>query len=113
MADRTFSFLPGGRTGWWSVGLIAVMPVLFQIGFFIATSWYPSIPAGSTIPTDLAARPFVGLTMLTGMAAGIGAFFSGLFAVVKHKEKALLVYAATVLGGLVILYLAAELLFPH
>jgi len=51
--------------------------------------------------------------MFAGMAAGISGFITGLLAIVKQKEKALLVYISTVIGGLLILYLIAELAFPH
>jgi hypothetical protein len=51
--------------------------------------------------------------MLAGMAAGIGSFITGLLAILKGKEKTLLVYLSTILGGLLILYLIAEVAFPH
>jgi hypothetical protein len=51
--------------------------------------------------------------MLTGMASGVSAFITGLLALVKGREKALLVYLSTGLGGLFTLFLAADLAFPH
>jgi hypothetical protein len=51
--------------------------------------------------------------MLAGMAAGISGFITGLFAIVKQKENALLVYVSTVIGGLIMLFLVGELAFPH
>lgn len=99
--------------GRWSVGLIVVMPILFAIGSSFSGTLYNSIPAGNTIPADIAARPFLALTMLAGMAAGIAGFVTGLTAIVKRKEHAILVYISTVIGGLLILYLLAEIAFPH
>jgi hypothetical protein len=95
------------------VGLIAVMPILFQLGFSFTNILYESTSAGSTILEDISARPILALTMFAGMASGASAFISGLLAIFRHKENTLLVYAATLFGGLVILYLTAEMFFPH
>ena len=113
MSERSWRVMPGNRLGRWSVGLIAVMPILFVIGFSLSRSLYESIPAGRTILADIAARPFLALTMLAGMAAGISGFITGLLAIVKQKENALLVYISTVIGGLLILFLVGEIAFPH
>ena len=62
---------------------------------------------------SIASRPLLALTMLAGMAAGISGFITGLLAIVKQKENALLVYVSTVIGGLLTLFLVGELAFPH
>jgi len=62
---------------------------------------------------DIAVRPALALTMLTGMAAGILAFIVGLTAIMRQKDRALPVYAATLIGMLLILFLIGEVLFPH
>jgi len=113
MSERSWRLIPRTNPGRWSVGLIVVMPILFVIGSSLSGSLYESVQAGRTIPADIAARPFLALTMLAGMATGILGFITGLLAIVKQKEKALLVYISTVIGGLLILYLIAELAFPH
>lgn len=97
----------------WSVGLIVAMPVFFFIGSMLTNSIYASITAGDTIFEDIAARPALALSMLTGMAAGIAAFITGLLALVRKKEQAVLVYLSTIIGALLIFFLAAELIFPH
>ena len=113
MAERTWRFKPITRIGYWSIGLILVMPILFAIGSSLADSLYESVSAGSTILKDIAARPFLALSMLTGMAAGVAGFITGLLAIIRQKERALLVYLSTVIGGILTLYLIAELAFPH
>jgi hypothetical protein len=105
--------MPENRLGKWTVGLIAVMPILFVLGSSFSRSPYESVPAGRTILADIATRPLLALTMLAGMAAGISGFITGLLAIFKHKENALLVYLSTVIGGLLTLYLVGELAFPH
>jgi hypothetical protein len=62
---------------------------------------------------DIAARPALALTMLAGMVAGISAFIIGLLAIIKQKETALLVYVSTLIGALLTLFLAGEIVFPH
>jgi hypothetical protein len=74
---------------------------------------YESVPAGDTLPADIVARPALALTMLAGMAAGMSAFITGFLAIIRKKENALLVYASTVIGALLIVFLAGEFLFPH
>ena len=113
MSERSWRLMPGTSVGRWSVGLIAAMPILFVIGSSFSRSLYERVPAGRTILADISSRPFLALTMLAGMAAGISGFISGLLALVKQKENALLVYISTVIGGLLTLFLIGELAFPH
>jgi hypothetical protein len=51
--------------------------------------------------------------MLAGMATGVSAFITGLLVIIRHKEKSLLVYASTIVGALLVLFLIAEITFPH
>ena len=113
MSKRSWRLMPGTALGWWTVGLIVAMPILFFIGSSFSNSLYELVPAGRTILADIAGRPCLVLTMLAGMVTGIAAFIVGLIAIVKHKENALLVYAATVIGGLLILLLIGQIAFPH
>ena len=113
MSERSWRLMPGTILGRWTVGLIAVMPILFVFGFSFSRSLYESVTAGRTLLADIVSRPLLALTMLTGMTAGISGFITGLLAIVKLKENALLVYISTVLGGLLTLFLIAELAFPH
>ena len=112
MTKQTLKILPITSLGKWSVGLIVAMPLLFIIGTAFTNSLYKSVPAGGTILADIAARPALALTMLAGMVAGISAFITGLLAIIK-KENALLVYVAGVIGALLLVFLAGEILFPH
>lgn len=113
MPERSWRFIPSTKIGTWSMGLIAVMAILFVIGPSLSDSLYESVPAGSTILADIAARPALALSMLAGMAAGISALVTGVLAILKQKERALLVYLSTVIGGILTLYLIAEFAFPH
>lgn len=105
--------MPKTQSGKWSLGLIAAMPVLFFIGMSFTTLLYESVPAGNSIVADIAARPALAIAMLAGYVSGISAFITGLMAIIRQKERALLVFVATILGALLIVFLVGEISFPH
>ena len=105
--------LPKTKLGWWSLGLAVAMPILFFIGMSFTNLLYKSVPAGGTILKDITLRPALALTMLAGMVSGISAFIIGLIAFIRQKERALLVYGATLIGALLIVFLLGELISPH
>ena len=74
---------------------------------------YEGVSSGETILKDIIARPGVALSMLTGFAFGILAFIVGLISIIKKKERNVLVFIATIIGALLILFLTAEIIFPH
>lgn len=113
MNKPSLKITPQTTLGKWSIWLIIAMPILFFIGSSFTNSIYQSTPAGDTIFADIAARPALALTMLAGMATGIAAFITGLLAIIKKKDNALLVYIATILGALLILFLSGEFISPH
>ena len=113
MTKQPWRITPKTTLGRWSVGLIVAMPILFVIGSSFTNSLYETVPAGGTILADIAARPALALAMLAGMVAGILAFILGLLAIVRQRENALLVYVSTVIGALLVLFLAGEVVFPH
>ena len=107
------NLIPKTKLGKWSFGLIITMPLLFFTGRSFTDSLYKSVPAGRTILEDIVRRPALALTMLMGTIAGISAFVTGLIAIIRQKERSLLVYVATFIGMLFSLFLMAEVLFPH
>ena len=113
MTKQPWKITPDAILGRWSVGLIVAMPIFFIVGASFADTLYKTVPVGKTIPADIVARPALALTMLAGMAAGILGFITGILAIVRQKEKALLVYISTVIGAVLVLFLVGEILFPH
>ena len=113
MTKHPWRVMPKTTLGKWSVGLIVATPIFFIIGTSLTNSLYESVPAGDTILADIAARPALALTMIAGMVAGVSAFITGLLAIIRQKEYALLVYVSSSIGALLVLFLASELLFPH
>lgn len=113
MSARSLRIMPENRLGRWSVGLIVVMPFLFAIGLSTSSSLYESVTAGPTLLADIAVRPLVTIPMLAGMAAGMAGFITGLLAILKQKEKAILVFVSTAIGGIVTFFLVSLLIFPE
>ena len=105
--------MPRTKLGKGSVGLILAMFVLFLIGPTFTSSLYKSIPAGDTILADIANRPALAIAMLIGMVSGISAFIIGLTAIIKQKERTILVYLATIVGAGLIVFLIGEFSSPH
>ena len=105
--------MPKSNLGKWSVGLIVAMFILFFVGISMTDTLYESVSAGGTILKDIVSRPVLAISMLAGMASGISALVTGLVAIIKRKERAILVYVSTLVGAALTLYLIAEILFPH
>ncbi len=105
--------LPKTILGKWSLGLTATMLALFFIVPSLSNFLYESAPAGNTIWEDIDLRPALALPILFVMVSETFAFLVGLVAIIKQKEQSSLVYVTTMLGALFILFLLAELLFPH
>ena len=105
--------MPKSNLGKWSVGLIVAMFILFFVGMSFTNTLYESVPAGGTLLKDIVSRPVLAISMLAGMASGISAFVTGLITILKRKERAVLVYASTLVGAALTLFLIGEILFPH
>ncbi len=103
---------PKTKLGAWSVALLAAMGLLFFLGSRLV-GVYQSVPAGETILEDVYRRPGVAMSMLAGFAAGIAAFAVGLLAVIYRRDRALLVVAAVLVGGLLVSLLVGEIVWPH
>jgi hypothetical protein len=105
--------MPKTNLGKWSIGLIIAMPLLIVIGTSFTDTLYEGVSSGNTILADIVGRPALALTILAGWASGIAAFITGLIAIIKHKERSILVYISSIVGAGFILFLIAEFSFPH
>jgi len=101
--------LPKSVLGKFSVGFILLAPLLFQIGNSFVTMLYDSVPSGDTIFQDLQGRPLLVIAMLLGNLSAILSFLFGILGVIKKRERALLVYISTVLGGLFTIFIIMQL----
>jgi hypothetical protein len=105
-------FLPKNKLGWWSIGLIALVSILFYTGMLLS-DYYSPTPAGDTILEDLMTRPLVSISMLSGFLAGISAFFCGIIGIIKRRDYSILMIISTIFGFLVLLWVIIEIIFPH
>lgn len=105
--------LPRTRLGKWSLGLIAAMPVLIIAGTQVLARFYPEVPAGGTIVKDILARPMGAILALLGIFSGLGALVTSLIAVIRQKERGLLILAPIIFGLLLALLLLGEMGGPH
>ncbi len=104
-------FIPSSKIGWWSTGLIAAVPILMILAQIFIGWLYPNVEAGNSLLEDIAARPVLSLAMVLAMLSGVIAFACGLAALIKQKDRSLLVFITTFLGGLLLLLLIAEFTF--
>ena len=105
--------MPKSALGKWSVGLILAMLVLLYVGMSLPNRLYASAPASETIIDDIQNRPTLVISMLFGFGAGIAAFITGLITIIRDKERNLLVYLSSLVGAGLIIFLLAEIMFPH
>jgi len=106
------NFVPKSNLGKWSIGLIIIVPILFYIGISFV-GFYESVSAGKTIMHDIIARPGIALSMLMAFFCGIAAFFCGVIGIIRKKDYSVFVFISTILGFFVLLWVIAEILFPH
>lgn len=105
--------MPKTTLGKWSLGLIIIMLILFFGGSMFANTLYHGVAAGNSITEDVALRPVLAYTMLAAMLCGVLSFIIGLIAIIKQKERSLLVNLAVAVGALLLLLLIGEFIFPH
>lgn len=105
--------MPKTTLGKWSVGLILAMVALFVIGLSLPNILYETAPGSNSFLDDIVNRPLLAISMLTGVGAGVSAFITGLVAVLKRKERAILVYGSTLVGATVTFFVISMFLFPE
>lgn len=107
------SQMPKTKLGKWSVGLGVALIALMFVGPTLDATLYKGVTAGNNILEDLSNRPLLAIPMLLAMLSGIMAFVTGLIALIKYKERAVLVYLSTGLGALLPLFLIGDTFSPE
>ena len=85
------AFLPKTLSGKWSLGL----SIAFIILIFMKIQY--SLP----MPT------------FTIAASGLAGFAVGIVAIFKSKDRAIMIFIPIIVGLIILLWIAAELVFPH
>ncbi len=100
------TFLPKTRNGKLSVILI--------IFFFLSLATSRILVAfGQRGGQGIFSNPILAVTGLLAFGFGTGAFLTGIFGIIRNKERSILVFLATILGFLISLFVPAETFFPH
>jgi hypothetical protein len=105
--DVKITFLPTTTLGKWTVGLIISLILFFLLAIAII------ILAHQTGGETFTAKNYIAIPMLLVVMSGVSAFITGLIAILKYKERTLLVFLATFIGLNVLIFLLGEFLVPH
>ncbi len=100
------TFTPKTHLGKWTVGLIIAFFIFLAV-FFIFIQLGER--GGETLFSNL--KLFVPYSIAA--LSAVASFFTGLITTFKNKERSVLVFLCMVVGFLVLLWILAELVFPH
>jgi hypothetical protein len=93
-------FIPKTRLGKWSISFIIAFIVFLVIHLILAAS---------PLPETSSANPYLIVPILLAAISGVLAFFLGLIAIIKSKERAFLVFISTILGFFVVWFVVASM----
>jgi len=100
------NFMPKTYLAKWSVGLIVSFFVFLGLFFLFVDL---GERGGDTFFNNLKLT----IPIVVAGISGISAFFIGLISIIKNRERSVFVFMATLLGFFVLLWVLAEILFPH
>jgi hypothetical protein len=101
-------FKPKTTLGKWSIGLILGVPAFFLVTILLIALGQRS-GVGDTFFSNLA----LAIPVLLVGISGIAAFFIGIIGIIKSKDRSVAVFIATIIGFFILLFVLAEVLFPH
>ena len=98
--------MPKTPQGKWSVRLTLLFFLLLGVFYLFVSSGQRG---GDTIFSNL----YLAIPMLCAASSSILSSITGSVAIFKHKERSPLVFISTGLGLVVLLFILAEISFPH
>ena len=99
-------FIPRTVPGKWSVWLIAAFILLFAL-------FYILVAAGQRGGETYFSNLLLAVPYTLAAICGIASFFTGIIGVIRSRERAILVYPSMIIGLCVLLWMLAEVIFPH
>jgi len=102
---------PKTRTGKWSVRLIITFIALFtvsQIVYILRCNEENEIANAPILIFQL-----LGMLGMVGMLAGLASFVTGIFSIVKSKERTIWVYLAVLVSLFPLAFVLGEIFVPH
>ena len=94
--------MPKTKLGKWSVRFLGLFVVFFVIAQIIVSTGQQG---GETFFDNL----YISIPMSLTLLSGVLAFVFGLISIIKSKERSILVIIATLIGLLVLIFIAGEL----
>jgi heme exporter protein D len=97
--------LPKTALGKWAFWLAIAFSVLLLLGIMLVSIGQER---GETFFSNL----YLAVPGLLTLVSGIATFLTGIISIIFVKERAILVFLATAIGLLVIVFIVGDLLFP-
>lgn len=98
--------IPKTTPGKWVTNLVVSFFILFGL-------FYLAIATGQRGGEGFFDNLFLTIPALLAAICAIVAFFVGLISIIKNEERSVLVFLSTLIGLLVLLWVLAEIMFPH
>jgi len=98
--------MPKTVLGKWAIRLIVVFFILFAV-------FQVLVAIGQRGGEKFFDNLLLAIPGLLMAITGIGSFFTGIVSVARYKERAFLVFIATLIGLLILLFVLGEIIFPH
>lgn len=102
------NFLPKTKLGKLATWLIVAFFCIILFVNLVLISYF-GFEGGETFSDGLA----IGIPVILAGICGICAFVLGLMSILKSRERSILVYLATVIGFLILIFMLVEFTFPH
>jgi hypothetical protein len=98
-------FLPRTVLGKWSTWLVAGLIVFYVIAALVVASGQQG---GGTFLDNLA----ISIPMALAGLCGVAAFFTGIIGIIRNRERAVLVFIATLIGLFVLVFIIGVFTSP-
>ena len=99
-------FIPRTQWGKWSAGLLGGFFLFFLLMNLLVALGQEG---GDTLFDNLA----LSIPAIFGGLCGVSAFFFGTYSIFKQQERSVLVFLATLIGFLILVFLIGEFTTPH
>ena len=98
--------MPRTIMGKWSTGLIIAFFLFFAVFLIL-------VALGQRGNDTFFSNLTLTIPMLLAEVSGVSALVTGIIGIVKSRERSVLVFLATAIGLVVLIFSLGEILFPH
>lgn len=100
------TFLPSSKYGKKSLLLFILFWMFFAIFWFFVKTGYRG---GETYWS----QPVLSIPFTIAWICGLAEFFTGIYSVIKEKERSVSVFVSILWGGFVLFFILGEIVVPH